>query len=432
MVVGNLAALAQSNLKRMLAYSSIAHAGYLLMALIVAGGDLARQALLFYLAVYTAMTRRLVRRHRRRASARPASRRRSSRSAAGASRGRSSARRSRSSCSRSAASRPPPASSRSSTCSARAIDHGYTYLAVVGASRPSSRSATTCASAWRSTTAARDAAAPVTAGARLTRRPASPPCWPSPSCSGSASTRRTCSTGPATPRHARAAPSGLNCSVRSRSGGRRALACRDRDSPSPRSCDLRPSPRVSCSWSWSSPRIGDSDSRSECSPRRRSGRRCAADSRRRRAPARGELDARLHLRATSTGSRSPATWRTDSDAGGAGAVVAPRLVVRAPPSLILQDRRPGPASTPRDPRLLPHGNAASVSPPSAARRDVELPPGRSGRRRVVGQHRGAGGTSGSSLTAGHPLLDRGARPSAARPAGHHHVPDPLSPGPRRR
>jgi NADH-quinone oxidoreductase subunit N len=34
MVVGNLAALAQSNLKRMLAYSSIAHAGYLLTALV--------------------------------------------------------------------------------------------------------------------------------------------------------------------------------------------------------------------------------------------------------------------------------------------------------------------------------------------------------------------------------------------------------------
>src|SRR5262249_54986533 len=36
MTVGNLAALTQSNLKRMLAYSSIAHAGYLLMG-VVAG-----------------------------------------------------------------------------------------------------------------------------------------------------------------------------------------------------------------------------------------------------------------------------------------------------------------------------------------------------------------------------------------------------------
>ena len=36
MTVGNVAALTQSNLKRMLAYSSIAHAGYVLMG-IVAG-----------------------------------------------------------------------------------------------------------------------------------------------------------------------------------------------------------------------------------------------------------------------------------------------------------------------------------------------------------------------------------------------------------
>jgi NADH-quinone oxidoreductase subunit N len=53
MVLGNLAALAQRNLKRMLAYSSIGHAGYLLIALI-AGGDLSHRALLFYLAVYSA------------------------------------------------------------------------------------------------------------------------------------------------------------------------------------------------------------------------------------------------------------------------------------------------------------------------------------------------------------------------------------------
>ena len=36
MTVGNFAALTQSNLKRMLAYSSIAHAGYLLIG-VVAG-----------------------------------------------------------------------------------------------------------------------------------------------------------------------------------------------------------------------------------------------------------------------------------------------------------------------------------------------------------------------------------------------------------
>ena len=41
MTVGNLAALTQSNLKRMLAYSSIAHAGYLLIG--VVGGHAARR-----------------------------------------------------------------------------------------------------------------------------------------------------------------------------------------------------------------------------------------------------------------------------------------------------------------------------------------------------------------------------------------------------
>ena len=54
MVVGNFAALAQPSLKRMLAYSSIAHAGYLLTAL-VAAPDLAGQAMLFYLAGYAAV-----------------------------------------------------------------------------------------------------------------------------------------------------------------------------------------------------------------------------------------------------------------------------------------------------------------------------------------------------------------------------------------
>jgi NADH-quinone oxidoreductase subunit N len=54
MVVGNFAALAQPGLKRMLAYSSIAHAGYLLTALVAAPG-LAGQAMLFYLAGYAAV-----------------------------------------------------------------------------------------------------------------------------------------------------------------------------------------------------------------------------------------------------------------------------------------------------------------------------------------------------------------------------------------
>ena len=55
MVVGNVVALVQSSVKRMLAYSSIAHGGYLLVAL-VAANDTAMSGLLFYLLVYTIMT----------------------------------------------------------------------------------------------------------------------------------------------------------------------------------------------------------------------------------------------------------------------------------------------------------------------------------------------------------------------------------------
>jgi len=54
MTVGNLAALTQTNLKRMLAYSSIAHAGYLLMGL-VAGTERGVAAMLIYLFVYAFM-----------------------------------------------------------------------------------------------------------------------------------------------------------------------------------------------------------------------------------------------------------------------------------------------------------------------------------------------------------------------------------------
>ena len=58
MAVGNLFALVQKNVKRMLAYSSIAHVGYLLAALGALGrGDdyLPGQAILLYLAAYTFM-----------------------------------------------------------------------------------------------------------------------------------------------------------------------------------------------------------------------------------------------------------------------------------------------------------------------------------------------------------------------------------------
>jgi NADH-quinone oxidoreductase subunit N len=55
MTVGNVVAIAQSNLKRMLAYSSIAHVGYMLIGL-VAGGPGGVGAVLFYLLTYTFTT----------------------------------------------------------------------------------------------------------------------------------------------------------------------------------------------------------------------------------------------------------------------------------------------------------------------------------------------------------------------------------------
>ena len=54
MSVGNLMAIVQSNLKRMLAFSSVAHAGYLLVAVVTATPG-ATRALLFYLVAYSLM-----------------------------------------------------------------------------------------------------------------------------------------------------------------------------------------------------------------------------------------------------------------------------------------------------------------------------------------------------------------------------------------
>jgi len=54
LVIGNLAALVQRNVKRMLAYSSISHAGFLLIGL-SAGSALGGRALMYYLIVYAAM-----------------------------------------------------------------------------------------------------------------------------------------------------------------------------------------------------------------------------------------------------------------------------------------------------------------------------------------------------------------------------------------
>ncbi len=56
MLVGNVVAVAQTNLKRMLAYSSIAHAGYILMAFVSFGNEVVRlnstASALFYLSAY--------------------------------------------------------------------------------------------------------------------------------------------------------------------------------------------------------------------------------------------------------------------------------------------------------------------------------------------------------------------------------------------
>ncbi len=56
MVFGNLAAIVQKSVKRMLAYSSIAHAGYILLGVLAAwklGGIEASGSVLFYIAAYT-------------------------------------------------------------------------------------------------------------------------------------------------------------------------------------------------------------------------------------------------------------------------------------------------------------------------------------------------------------------------------------------
>jgi NADH-quinone oxidoreductase subunit N len=54
MTVGNIAAISQTNIKRLLAYSSIAHAGYLLVAF-VSGNVLGTSGILFYLFTYAFM-----------------------------------------------------------------------------------------------------------------------------------------------------------------------------------------------------------------------------------------------------------------------------------------------------------------------------------------------------------------------------------------
>ena len=54
MTIGNVAAIAQTNVKRMLAYSSIAHSGYVLIG-VVTGGVIGGTGAVFYLISYVAM-----------------------------------------------------------------------------------------------------------------------------------------------------------------------------------------------------------------------------------------------------------------------------------------------------------------------------------------------------------------------------------------
>ncbi len=54
MLYGNIGAISQTNVKRMLAYSSVAHAGYLLMGVAV-GTDAGQQAVMYYLTAYMFM-----------------------------------------------------------------------------------------------------------------------------------------------------------------------------------------------------------------------------------------------------------------------------------------------------------------------------------------------------------------------------------------
>jgi NADH-quinone oxidoreductase subunit N len=54
MTIGNVGALVQDNIKRLLAYSSIAHAGYMLVAF-AAAPEIGTSAVMFYTAAYAAM-----------------------------------------------------------------------------------------------------------------------------------------------------------------------------------------------------------------------------------------------------------------------------------------------------------------------------------------------------------------------------------------
>ena len=87
MIIGNFAALRQTNIKRMLAYSSIAHAGYMMVA-VTAHSEIGAAAVMFYLAAYAFMNLGAfaVVTHRRRARASATSRSRTSPASASANR----------------------------------------------------------------------------------------------------------------------------------------------------------------------------------------------------------------------------------------------------------------------------------------------------------------------------------------------------------
>ena len=55
MIVGNLGAIMQTNIKRMLAFSSVSHAGYILMA-VISKSSLGSSSMLFYMLTYAFMT----------------------------------------------------------------------------------------------------------------------------------------------------------------------------------------------------------------------------------------------------------------------------------------------------------------------------------------------------------------------------------------
>ena len=55
MVIGNFAAIAQTNIKRMLAYSTISHMGFMLLG-IIAADENGYSSAMFYVVVYVLMT----------------------------------------------------------------------------------------------------------------------------------------------------------------------------------------------------------------------------------------------------------------------------------------------------------------------------------------------------------------------------------------